>query len=192
MSKISQSATRKKLQEFVKLTNVSPFIQIRKILWIITCGWFFFIAYAIAALFMCLTIVYIPLGLKAFEFAIFAFMPIGKEPQLISEEKLIEKYKAESRGRIKKKPRPWELPNHPYTLIGNLIWAFFIGWAIAIMHVVFGILQALTIIGIGNAGQSFLLSLFAVWPFGREIKTVELETKPTNDNNRPEGGTARV
>jgi uncharacterized membrane protein YccF (DUF307 family) len=52
----------------------------------------------------------------------------------------------------------------------NIIWIFIGGIWIAITHLVFGFLFAITIIGIPFALQHFKLAGLALTPFGREIR----------------------
>lgn len=58
-------------------------------------------------------------------------------------------------------------------LIGNLIWLIFGGWAIAIEYFIAGIALMITVIGIPFGLQSFKLGIFALWPFGSRIVTIE-------------------
>ena len=58
-----------------------------------------------------------------------------------------------------------------------MIWLLLPGIPIALSHIFFGIIQALTIIGIGNAIQHFRLAGLALWPFGRKIRSQVLPTK---------------
>jgi uncharacterized membrane protein YccF (DUF307 family) len=44
--------------------------QVRRILWMITAGWWLALMYVFAAIALCMTLVFIPLGIKAFAFAL--------------------------------------------------------------------------------------------------------------------------
>jgi uncharacterized membrane protein YccF (DUF307 family) len=52
----------------------------------------------------------------------------------------------------------------------NMIWLIFGGIWIALTHLAFGILFAITIIGIPFALQHFKLAGLALTPFGKEIR----------------------
>jgi uncharacterized membrane protein YccF (DUF307 family) len=54
-------------------------------------------------------------------------------------------------------------------VLGNLIWLVLAGIWLAIGYLVAGILNCLTIIGIPFGIQSFKLSGYALWPFGRVV-----------------------
>jgi len=54
-------------------------------------------------------------------------------------------------------------------ILGNIIWLLFGGIWLAIAYTIAGILNAVTIIGIPFAIQSFKLAGYALWPFGRVV-----------------------
>jgi negative regulator of sigma E activity len=56
----------------------------------------------------------------------------------------------------------WGNPAHPYTIAANVVWAVLFGWQLALAHVTAGMLQALTIIGIGTALTQWQLAAFAM------------------------------
>lgn len=56
-------------------------------------------------------------------------------------------------------------------ILGNIIWLIFGGIVIAIEYFVASLLLCITIVGIPFGIQTFKLSLVALWPFGKEIKT---------------------
>jgi uncharacterized membrane protein YccF (DUF307 family) len=51
----------------------------------------------------------------------------------------------------------------------NVIWFVFAGWYIALAHLVIGIAQAITLIGIPFAIQHFKLAGLALAPVGKTI-----------------------
>ena len=59
------------------------------------------------------------------------------------------------------------------SLVGNVLWLILCGWWLAIGHVVTAVAQALTIIGIPIALANLKLIPVSLWPFGREIVSVE-------------------
>jgi uncharacterized membrane protein YccF (DUF307 family) len=54
--------------------------------------------------------------------------------------------------------------------IGNIIWLVFGGIISAIAWFVSGLILCVTIIGIPFGIQCFKISLFVLWPFGKEIE----------------------
>ena len=57
--------------------------------------------------------------------------------------------------------------------IGNVIWFVLCGWWLALIHIVTGVAQCLTIIGIPLGLANFKLIRVSLVPFGREIVSVE-------------------
>lgn len=143
--------------------NKEPILLIRRILWIVTAGWALFVAYCFAAVGMALTIVLAPFALQAFKFAWFALDPVTKEPY---HEQLTADVHTS----------PWRNPAHPLSMVANVVWLIFFGWALALLHLAAALIQALTIIGIGTAITNVKLAAFALWPFGRGIRTKFLPT----------------
>ncbi len=54
-------------------------------------------------------------------------------------------------------------------LLGNIIWLIFGGIIAAIAWFTAGIILCITIIGIPFGVQCFKISMFVLWPFGKEI-----------------------
>lgn len=117
------------------------------ILWILLGGGIFiFLGYLIGGLILCLTIIGIPFGLQAFRLAVFSLFPFGKE--LVSGER----------------------QGGCLATLMNIIWILVGGIWIALTHVVFAILLAITIIGIPFASQHMKLAAFSFTPFGYQIR----------------------
>ena len=57
--------------------------------------------------------------------------------------------------------------------IGNIIWVVFGGAIISLVYLLGGLLLCLTIVGIPFGVQIMRLGMFALWPFGGEIKPVD-------------------
>ena len=116
------------------------------ILWIILGGGIFlFLEYLIAGLVLCCTIIGIPFGVQCIKISFLALAPFGRE--------------------IKEK----ESASGFLAIIMNIIWILIGGFWIAITHLVFGILCAITIIGIPFAKQHLKLATLSLVPFGRKI-----------------------
>lgn len=117
------------------------------ILWIILGGGIFiFLEYLIGGLLLCLTIVGIPFGLQAFRLAFLSLTPFGKE--VVRQEG--------SGGCL--------------STGMNIIWILVGGIWVALTHVIFAVLMAITIIGIPFAKQHVKLAAFSFTPFGLAIR----------------------
>jgi uncharacterized membrane protein YccF (DUF307 family) len=115
------------------------------IIWIVFGGLVISIEYIISSLLLMVTIVGIPFGIQTLKLGMLALWPFGSE--------------------IRKKPTN---AGCLWTIM-NIIWFFIGGIWIALTHFAFGVLFAITIIGIPFALQHFKLAGLALTPFGREI-----------------------
>ena len=116
------------------------------ILWLIFGGMIIALIYYIVGLLMCVLIVGIPFGVQLFKLGTYALWPFGHELVF----------------------RPTE-PGCLSTAM-NLIWILLGFWEVAILHVVFGLLCCITIVGIPWGYQHFKMALNALFPFGKEIR----------------------
>ncbi|NJL38269.1 MAG: YccF domain-containing protein [Leptolyngbyaceae cyanobacterium SM1_4_3] len=116
------------------------------IIWLVFGGFLTGLGYILGGLGICLTIIGIPFGLQAVKLGIASLTPFGKE--------IVEVEDADS----------------PLRLIFNIIWIVLFGWEIAIAHLVFGLILAITIIGLPFAKQHFKLLVIALLPFGRDLR----------------------
>jgi len=116
------------------------------IIWLVFGGIIISAEYLISSILLMVTIIGIPFGLQTLKLAMLALWPFGAE--------------------IRHKP------GNPgcISTIMNIIWIFIGGIWIAITHLVFGFLFAITIIGIPFALQHFKLAGLALTPFGIEIR----------------------
>jgi len=116
------------------------------ILWVVFGGLIIFLMYVISSILLCLTIIGIPFGIQTLKLSMLALVPFGKDV-------------------LYKKNEPGCL-----STIMNIIWILIGGLWISITHFVFGLLLAITIIGIPFALQHFKLGMLALTPFGKEIR----------------------
>lgn len=112
------------------------------IIWIIFGGFVTAIGWFIAGLFCCVTIIGIPLGIQCFKVAKLTFAPFGKEVAV-------------------------ELGF--FSLLGNIIWILIFGWELFVIHIIFGFLFTITIVGIPFGKQHFKIALLALFPFGAKL-----------------------
>jgi uncharacterized membrane protein YccF (DUF307 family) len=115
------------------------------IIWLIFGGLMSGIGYIIGGIGICTTIIGIPFGIKAIELGFATFTPFGKD--------VIVKPSASS----------------TLAFIFNVIWLIFFGWGIALSHLLWGCILAITIIGLPFAKQHFKLMILALLPFGRDL-----------------------
>lgn len=118
---------------------------IGNILWLLLGGILISFYYAVMGLLFCITIIGIPFGLQLFKIAGLALWPFGRE--------------------VTAGPNDSGL----LSIIMNIIWIIFGGIEIALLHVWFGVLCCITIIGIPFGLQHFKMTLLALVPFGKQI-----------------------
>jgi len=118
---------------------------IGNVIWLVFGGILISVEYLISSMILMVTIIGIPFGLQTLKLAVLALWPFGSQIRL-------------------KKGNPGCL-----STIMNVIWIFIGGFWISLTHIFFGILFALTIIGIPFAKQHFKLAGLALTPFGKEI-----------------------
>ena len=116
------------------------------ILWLIFGGLIAGVGYILGGLLMCLTIVGIPFGIQSMKLGVATFAPFGK--------------------RVVEDPDA----NGPLEIVLNVLWLIFFGWEIAIAHLVFAGILAITIIGIPFALQHVKLIPIALLPLGRSLQ----------------------
>lgn len=117
------------------------------ILWIILGGGIFiFLEYFIGGLLLCLTIVGIPFGIQAMRLGLLSLTPFGKRVTSGNNA------------------------DGCLSTVMNIIWILVGGIWVALTHVLFAVILAITIIGIPFARQHMKLAAFAFTPFGREVR----------------------
>ena len=66
----------------------------------------------------------------------------------------------------------------------NIFWLIFFGWWLCLMHIVSGIAQCITIIGIPVGIANFKIAAIALWPVGRRVVSVEVSRAAREANAR--------
>jgi uncharacterized membrane protein YccF (DUF307 family) len=116
---------------------------IGNILWIFLGGGIFlFLEYLFGGIVLCISVIGIPFGIQCLKLSVMALVPFGKE------------IKTTKRG------------HGIISTLLNVIWIIFAGLAISLTHVIFGLLCAVTIIGLPFAKQHMKLASLALTPFG--------------------------
>lgn len=114
------------------------------ILWLVLGGIFIALGYAIAGLICCALIVTIPFGIASFRMASYALWPFGRE--------LVRKPSA-----------------GVGSAVGNILWLVVAGWWLALGHIITGVAQLVSIIGIPVALANFKLVPVSLFPLGHRI-----------------------
>jgi len=120
---------------------------ILNVIWLVLCGFWMAIAYAVAGLICFLfffLVITIPFGIAAFRIAGYVLWPFGRT---------IEQRRSAGLG----------------SLIGNILWIIFLGWELALGHLIAGALLCLTIIGIPLGLANFKIIPVSLVPLGVQI-----------------------
>ncbi|MGH3416094.1 MAG: YccF domain-containing protein [Actinocrinis sp.] len=117
---------------------------ILNVIWLVLCGFWMAIGYALAGLLCCVLIITIPFGLAAFRIGGYALWPFGRTIE----------------------PRP---DAGSASFIGNLLWIVLFGWWLALGHLFTGALLCVTIIGIPLGIANFKLVPVTLTPLGVQI-----------------------
>jgi uncharacterized membrane protein YccF (DUF307 family) len=125
------------------------------IIWLVLAGFWLALAYVLAGLILCITIIGIPFGVQSFKLAGYALWPFGRV--------LV--------------PSPTRLKG--LSVIANILWFILAGWWLALAHLLTGILLCLTIIGIPLGVADFKMAGAALVPFGKEIVRATGLAQPT-------------
>ena len=116
------------------------------ICWLILGGAIIAFFYFLVGLLMCLTIVGIPFGIQLFKLGSYALWPFGRE--LVNGE------------------------GEPGCLstVMNLFWVLLGWWEVALMHLFFGAVFCVTIVGIPLGLRHFKMIAGSIFPFGKTIR----------------------
>jgi len=115
------------------------------LIWLVFGGLIAGLLYIVGGLLMCVTIVGIPFGLQSIKLGLATMAPFGKE--------------------VVVDPRAGALK-----ILFDVLWLVLCGWEIAVAHLTFGIIFAITIIGLPFARQHFKLAPVALMPFNHDLR----------------------
>ena len=118
------------------------------VIWLVLCGFWMALLYALAGLICCVFIITIPFGLAAFRIAGYALWPFGRTIEA-----------REDAGAA--------------SCVGNALWIVLAGWWLALGHLVTGIALFITIIGIPLALANFKMIPISLVPLGVRIVPVD-------------------
>jgi uncharacterized membrane protein YccF (DUF307 family) len=114
------------------------------IIWFVLAGLWLALGYVLAGIICCILIITIPFGIASFRMASYALWPFGRT--------------------VVDKPT-----SGAFSVIGNVIWVIVAGWWLALGHIVTGIAQAITIIGIPLALANWKMVPISLLPLGKQI-----------------------
>jgi uncharacterized membrane protein YccF (DUF307 family) len=114
------------------------------IIWLVLGGLWLALGYALAGLLFVILIITIPFGIASFRIAGYALWPFGRA---------VVRRRSAGAG----------------SAVGNVLWVVLAGWWLALAHLVTGVLQCLTIIGIPLGVANIKMVPIALLPLGREI-----------------------
>jgi uncharacterized membrane protein YccF (DUF307 family) len=118
------------------------------IIWLLLCGIWLALGYALAGIICCILIVTIPFGIAAFRMANYALWPFGRT--------------------MVKDPGAGAA-----STVGNVIWFIFAGWWLALGHIATAIAQFVTIIGIPLGIANVKMIPVSIMPLGHRIVDVD-------------------
>jgi uncharacterized membrane protein YccF (DUF307 family) len=117
------------------------------LIWFVFGGFLMGLGWWVAAVVMAITIIGIPFAIAAFRIGVLSFWPFGRD--------IVDRPSSEGRTIL--------------DLIGNVIWILLCGLWLAIGHLIWALLLAITIIGIPFAVQHLKLARLSLMPFGKDI-----------------------
>ncbi len=117
---------------------------IGNLLWLVLSGIEMAIAYLFAALLAVVLLVTMPLAVPAVRLAGFALWPFGR---------VVVRRAGAGAG----------------SAVGNVVWFVVAGWWLALLHLFFGLLLAITIIGIPFTVVHVKLAGLALRPYGKDV-----------------------
>ena len=114
------------------------------VIWLVFGGLLMALGYAVAGVILTVTVVGIPFAIASFRMANFALWPFGR--------------------RLVDVPTSGAMAG-----IGNVLWLVLAGWWLALGHVLTGIAQCITVIGIPLGIANFKLVPVSLLPLGKEV-----------------------
>ncbi|WP_233980561.1 YccF domain-containing protein [Pectobacterium versatile] len=131
-------------------------------------GFFTTLAWLLATVVSVLLIFTLPLTRSCWEITKLSLLPYGNEAIHVDELRPDEKSAILSAGGS----------------LLNIFWFIFFGWWLCLSHIITGIAQCITIIGIPVGIANFKIAAIALWPVGRRVVSVELAQAARENNSR--------
>lgn len=121
------------------------------VLWLVFGGWTTAISWFTSALIMVISIVGIPWARAAFNIGLLNLWPFGS--QVVGRETI----------------SGHDIGTGSLGFVGNVLWFIFCGWWLSALHVLWGVLFCITLIGIPFGLQHFKLAKISFAPIGKAI-----------------------
>ena len=118
------------------------------LLWLLLAGWWLALLYAIAGVIACVLIITIPFGLASFRLANYVLWPFGRRTEFRRDAGI-------------------------WSVLGNVLWILFLGWELAIAHVIAGLFLCITVIGIPFGIACWKMVPLALLPLGQQIVPIQ-------------------
>nr|WP_113866649.1 YccF domain-containing protein [Brenneria salicis]NMN91205.1 uncharacterized membrane protein YccF (DUF307 family) [Brenneria salicis ATCC 15712 = DSM 30166]RBP62263.1 uncharacterized membrane protein YccF (DUF307 family) [Brenneria salicis ATCC 15712 = DSM 30166]RLM30516.1 hypothetical protein BHG07_09990 [Brenneria salicis ATCC 15712 = DSM 30166] len=131
-------------------------------------GFFTTLCWLLATVVSVLLIFTLPLSRSCWEITKLSLLPYGNEAIHINELRPEEKNPVLNAGGS----------------LLNIFWFIFFGWWLSLSHIVTGITQCITIIGIPVGIANFKIAAIALWPVGRRVVSVEVAQAAREENAR--------
>jgi uncharacterized membrane protein YccF (DUF307 family) len=122
------------------------------ILWFIFGGFLAGLGWLLASLILAITVIGLPWDPAALRIATFSIAPFGK--------RIVDRADLYGSADLAEPERDFVL---------NVVWFVFAGWWLALGHLVIGVAQCVTLIGIPFGIQHFKLAAISFAPVGREV-----------------------
>lgn len=127
-----------------------------------TLGWLF------ATLVSIILVITLPLTRSCWEITKLSLLPFGNEAVHVDELDPTAKNGVMNAGGT----------------VLNIVWFVLFGWWLCLTHIVAGIAQCVTIIGIPVGIANFKIAAIALWPVGRRVVPVEVARAAREANAR--------
>lgn len=131
-------------------------------------GFFTTLAWLLATLVSIVLIFTLPLTRSCWEITKLSLLPYGNEAVHVDELNPGKKS---------------ALMNSGGTLL-NILWFIFFGWWLCLSHIMVGIAQCISIIGIPVGIANFKIAAIALWPVGRRVVSTEVAQAAREANAR--------
>lgn len=118
------------------------------LIWLVLAGFWLAVGYVVAGVICCVLIVTIPFGIASFRMANYVLWPFGRT--------------------VVDRPTAGAM-----STIGNVIWLIVAGWWLALEHILTGIAQCVTIIGIPLGIANFKMVPISLMPLGKQIVSTD-------------------
>lgn len=127
-----------------------------------TLGWL------LATMFSVVLIITLPLTRSCWEITKLSLFPFGNEAVYVDELEPGSKSSVMNAGGA----------------LLNIVWFVLFGWWLCLTHILAGIAQCITIIGIPVGIANFKIAAIALWPVGRRVVPVEVARAARETNAR--------